>query len=415
MKRIFTFLAACCLLMTTVNAQVFTHDEVLTSGTYSNVTWAQGITLTIDAGATVTFEGVSTNNGNLVVNGDLHITNTNLTIQGNLDVNGPGSLLIDDDLVFIGKVTVYDGGTLTTGGSLTFNNSQNSIDIKKGGVINVNGPTLNLSSEQSSYVSGTLNVAGTFVLSSNLVMDCPGAIYCDVMNVDNKLTNPVSGSGYIEVAGNFSSKNSFTASSAIVLNATVKGKNNAGDAIIGTASACTTLPVQLTGFAIVRSGQGIMISWETQTEVNVKGFLIQQSSDGIHFKDLAEVPSKSKGGVSSHPLPYSYQDASVMKGTRYYRILLLSTDGHTQLISDVKKLDLPLINRFAVYPNPARNYVMVAGKDAVTGYRLISLAGVVVKQSVKPEISVSSLPAGLYFVQAQVDGRWQVAGKFLKQ
>lgn len=67
------------------------------------------------------------------------------------------------------------------------------------------------------------------------------------------------------------------------------------------------LPVSLINFNTSRSGNVVTINWSTASESNNSHFEIQTSEDGINWKTVQSVPSKTKDGNSNSKLDYSTQ------------------------------------------------------------------------------------------------------------
>jgi len=84
------------------------------------------------------------------------------------------------------------------------------------------------------------------------------------------------------------------------------------------------LPVTFQSFtAVARDGQGYL-QWQTGLEENSKEFIIQRSTDGVHFSDLGSVAA---AGTSHTTKTYTYTDATPATGTNYYRIKEKDLDG----------------------------------------------------------------------------------------
>lgn len=87
------------------------------------------------------------------------------------------------------------------------------------------------------------------------------------------------------------------------------------------------LPVTLTRFEAKRQEANALMSWETASEVNNRGYEVQVSTDARTFRTLSFVPSQGDG-TSSGRRTYSYLDAENGKtGVRYYRLRQLDFDG----------------------------------------------------------------------------------------
>jgi len=86
------------------------------------------------------------------------------------------------------------------------------------------------------------------------------------------------------------------------------------------------LPVTLTGFDAKRVGNDALITWQTASEQNSKGYDVQVSTNGETYRSLAFVASESPNSV--RPLSYSYVDVERNKaGQRYYRLRQVDVDG----------------------------------------------------------------------------------------
>jgi len=84
------------------------------------------------------------------------------------------------------------------------------------------------------------------------------------------------------------------------------------------------LPVVFESFtAVARDGQGYL-QWQTSLEENSKVFIIQRSTDGVHFSDLGSVAA---AGTSHTTKTYNYTDATPATGTNYYRVKEMDLDS----------------------------------------------------------------------------------------
>ena len=117
------------------------------------------------------------------------------------------------------------------------------------------------------------------------------------------------------------------------------------------ANRITPLPVELTWFKAQRQAQGVLLTWETASEKENKGFEVQASKDGKSFSKIAFVESRVVN--SSVTQRYSYIDkAPVVAGTRYYRLAQVDLDG-TTTYSSLKIVDMSTkIVAAAAFPNP---------------------------------------------------------------
>ncbi|RYU79164.1 FG-GAP-like repeat-containing protein [Hymenobacter persicinus] len=143
---------------------------------------------------------------------------------------------------------------------------------------------------------------------------------------------------------------------------------------IGTS---TPLPVVLSSFTGKTITSGAQLRWTTAQEVNSAAFVVEHSTDGRTFTDLATLAA---AGTSSAAHSYDYTDASAASrqgSIHYYRLRQLDQDG-TVAYSSVVTLSRAAAAAGA-YPNPFTEalYVTLPGPtetQPVTA-TLLSLGG----------------------------------------
>ncbi len=105
--------------------------------------------------------------------------------------------------------------------------------------------------------------------------------------------------------------------------------SNCGDTIkkdtAWVSATCFPLPVKLTSFNANCVENGIMITWQTATEINNDYFVLEKSNDAIHFFDLQTI---NGNGNSSSINIYSTLDKSNSLETNYYRLKQVDFDGN---------------------------------------------------------------------------------------
>lgn len=116
------------------------------------------------------------------------------------------------------------------------------------------------------------------------------------------------------------------------------------------------LPVLMKGFTAERATVGNELRWETTSELNNEGFVVQRSDHPkAGFTDIAFVAAASKEGRGAN---YAYLDATAAsERTWYYRLVQRDFDGVTTP-SDIRKVDQG-DHRVVVFPNPVRNALSV--------------------------------------------------------
>lgn len=168
-------------------------------------------------------------------------------------------------------------------------------------------------------------------------------------------------------------------------------------------SACTylgvVLPLKLIGFNGNSNSSDISLSWKTVNEYNHSHFEVEKSADGRHFSPLGRVAGQ--GGFSYLPFDYSFRDDAPVRGTNFYRLKMLGTDGSVQYSDIVKVLFGAKGKPLFVSPNPAATDITVTtDSQAYTLVTISNMAGSVVLQqrlmTNNQRIDISRLPVGQY-------------------
>jgi hypothetical protein len=176
----------------------------------------------------------------------------------------------------------------------------------------------------------------------------------------------------------------------------------------------TALPVSITSFTATTKEQDNYLMWQTATELGNKGFIVERSDDGIHFRTLATIASQGREGNSSQPLNYSYLDRDAnnsASATFYYRIRQTDYSG-AFAYSNVIRLSNKSSNstQLSVSPNPSSgrlNLDMAIGTEgpmdvtvlSATGNMLLSRSFDATGGRLSTSLDVSAYPAGTYYVR----------------
>jgi hypothetical protein len=90
-------------------------------------------------------------------------------------------------------------------------------------------------------------------------------------------------------------------------------------------SISNALPVTWLDFSGKIINGHALLNWTTGTEINNKGFIIQNSSDGNSFHDIGYEPAQT-GNSNRHD--YVYSDDQFLNDSYYYRLKQEDLDGH---------------------------------------------------------------------------------------
>lgn len=129
----------------------------------------------------------------------------------------------------------------------------------------------------------------------------------------------------------------------------------------GAYEVSIVVPVKLTSFYGWREGTINMLSWQTASEVNSKGFEIERSVDNINFSTLDFVATKANNGNSNSTLNYNFSDLKPTDGNNYYRLKQIDNDGKTNYSNTIliKQDKISQIRITSVYPNPVKHKINV--------------------------------------------------------
>ena len=114
-------------------------------------------------------------------------------------------------------------------------------------------------------------------------------------------------------------------------------------------ASCVT-PVKFLYVNVESENNGTTINWATASEINNKYFVVQKSSDDIHFTNIDTVAG---AGNSSTVRTYNYTDKQANDGITYYRIVQVDYNGD-YTYSEVRVAENTSSNYgiVSIYPQP---------------------------------------------------------------
>ena len=174
------------------------------------------------------------------------------------------------------------------------------------------------------------------------------------------------------------------------------------------AANFTTLPISNIYVSGKPAVNGVALSWNTINEIGVSHFLVEKSSDGKSFREIAKITSLSS--LKKDNLYQSF-DKNPLIGANYYRIVGVDYDGTiTPSLAVMVKFSLSDQQLLSIYPNPTSgnlNGTFYSDHTAPTSLQVISVIGKIeiVKQISTSKglndfsIDVSALPRGSYYLK----------------
>ena len=158
------------------------------------------------------------------------------------------------------------------------------------------------------------------------------------------------------------------------------------------------------------------LQWVTASEIGATQFIVEISTDGANFKEIAVVFSVGNTITKTY---YNYSDKldPSASGIFYYRLRSVEDDGNVQFSATrVIRVDKQAGKNISIlaYPNPVTNELRITVPDNWQNKKLtyeifrangLSISKVVCMNSSQTEtINVSSLVPGLYFIRVSGEG-----------
>ncbi|MCS6823848.1 MAG: T9SS type A sorting domain-containing protein [Cytophagaceae bacterium] len=168
------------------------------------------------------------------------------------------------------------------------------------------------------------------------------------------------------------------------------------------ASSCTfTLPITLQSFKVIRiSENSAKIVWSTVEEKNVKEFVLLRSKDGANFFEVDRIPAVGNSNILQ---TYQYEDNNI-DGSKYYYKLKAIDHDHKITYSNVLPIEDIYNSQISVFPNPARDKILVSGIENYTQLVLMDMNGkefgvTNLDKVFSHELDVSGIPSGCYIMK----------------
>jgi len=162
------------------------------------------------------------------------------------------------------------------------------------------------------------------------------------------------------------------------------------------------LPVTFMGFIAKEVTTGTYkLLWNVAEEVNVRGYEVETSTDGVTFTKIGYVPATGSSN-------YSFLNNQVIRGTQFFRVKNIDIDNQFKYTGIIRiKTDADVAGGIKLYPVPTNSILYVEhGKQSTSAnIEVINMSGRVLLRSksqpgsYQTSIYVDQLPAGLYIVR----------------
>lgn len=168
---------------------------------------------------------------------------------------------------------------------------------------------------------------------------------------------------------------------------------------------CIPLPVSFGSFNAQRNRSNVILTWETETESNSRGFELQRELGDNKWQSVAFIPSKAAGGNSTSVIRYEHSDLNTHRSISNYRIRQVDFDGQMMIspVRSVRGEGQP--NGTLIFPNPSRNgqvnVIFESVRDQMD-LNLVDMAGRVMRQwnnYADNSLQITNLKPGMYNLQ----------------
>lgn len=165
-------------------------------------------------------------------------------------------------------------------------------------------------------------------------------------------------------------------------NSSCAAYNNTDIITIGVNETCDILASALVKFEISRSNNQALLHWQTSNMPPKVYFILERSTDAVHFYEAGRVDGKDPDHYST--LPYNWIDHSVLATKNYYRIKIVNPVNETMSYSRVAVLNTELPD-FEVrsVTNPFHETVsaeIVSSSAKKVWLQLMDLSGRIIKK-----------------------------------
>jgi hypothetical protein len=145
-------------------------------------------------------------------------------------------------------------------------------------------------------------------------------------------------------------------------------------------SGCNALPTEVLKFNAQLNGDKTLLNWQSK-EDGLKGYEIERSDNGIHFRTIGYVTAK---GTNGSEVSYFFNDPVPVAGKAYYRLKLDNVSGNntfsnTLTVSllqyqqiEITNLVNPFRERISFQLNAVRNEEVQLQLSDALGHPLIS-------------------------------------------
>ncbi len=154
---------------------------------------------------------------------------------------------------------------------------------------------------------------------------------------------------------------------------------------------------------LIKEKKKIVLAWATNLEKNNQGFEIQKSKDSKNWTKIGWVEGKGKMSTS-----YRFPDEHPYLGINLYRLKQIDKDGKTTF-SKIVSASYKQASIMDIYPNPVANTLNLKTPKNREQPKVIlfnySGKSINIHWLNNTQIDVSQLPAGIYYINIELENR----------
>lgn len=174
----------------------------------------------------------------------------------------------------------------------------------------------------------------------------------------------------------------------------------------------SALPLSLLDFRGAWDQNNVKLQWFTTNETSTREFIVQNSSDGIHFYNTGTLKAASTTGKNS----YQFIHTNPSEGIQFYRLKMMDIDGQYTFskVIRINSKDKNVVLK--IYPNPVTENLHLKIVSAQAERTLLSITDASGKLVYQKSLSVNAgttlysvdvekLPAGAYYLKININGK----------
>ncbi len=140
---------------------------------------------------------------------------------------------------------------------------------------------------------------------------------------------------------------------------------------VSFAQAYSTLPVTLTSWTVsALDNSEAKLKWTTTDAVNFDHFVVQRSTNGSVFEDVATVAGNTEDSTATQS--YTYTDQDDYEGTLYYRLMMVDRDGKSSY-SNIVSISLQAAKSIRIYPTVVESGTLFVETSAAVSQAKLEL------------------------------------------